>query len=260
MDQSHKGFAGLPFNNLIAREDAAKKGRLKNVNKAEAQHELAPEMGQKTRGASAGASPSTSGAESRAPRHGGARRRSLINPSSTVLYVYLCAKMHFCIQHNRNRCGRFNINAVANVVPPMPAPPCFGLYSAFVCVCCGHYSELHSQFAWVCEGGVFLRPRLCVCVCLPVCPPPAAWQFAVFIFLGHFRFCRTGCPLCVLFERPLQRGTCGKARPEHGEIVQECGGHLAVLTSVLPILQECVEIAPTYLSDYGQLLNHRRSL
>lgn len=62
MDQSHKGFAGQPFNNLIAREDAAKKGRLKNdVNKAEAQHELAPEMGQKTRGASAGASPSTGG-------------------------------------------------------------------------------------------------------------------------------------------------------------------------------------------------------
>jgi len=100
-------------------------------------------------------------------------RRRFSRPSSPVLYVYLCAKMHFCIQHNRNRCGRFNINAVTNGgAPPFAAPvfPCVP-----VCVCCGHYSELRSHFPCGCGPVcVFMAP--CVSALL------SARQFACFLF------------------------------------------------------------------------------
>lgn len=67
-------------------------------------HQLAPEAGRKGQRCL----PSTQS------RSGAENRLWFTHPSSPVLHVYLCAKMHFCIQHNRNRCGRFNINAVTN--------------------------------------------------------------------------------------------------------------------------------------------------
>lgn len=91
--------------------------------------------------------------------------------------MFICARkciFAYNIQHNRNRCGRFNINAVTNGGPPFPV-------CVSVCVR-GHYSELRLP---VC---VFLWS----CICPPVCAP----SLPVF-FLGHFRFC-WACLLSIM--------------------------------------------------------------
>lgn len=134
-------------------------------------HQLAPEAGRKGQRCL----PSTQS------RSGAENRLWFTRPSSPVLHVYLCAKMHFCIQHNRNRCGRFNINAVTNGRHPS--------FSALVC--CGHYSELRSHFPCGCGSQ-------CVFLWLRMCLPPPSVRFNFSLVISVFCWCR--CPLCILFS------------------------------------------------------------
>jgi len=78
------------------------------------------------------------------------------------------------MKQNRNRCGRFNINAVTNDAPnpwvPLFASVCV---CGFLCVCvhCGHYNEIRLQFkrhAYFLWPYTYLEPRLLVHVLLVV--------------------------------------------------------------------------------------------
>lgn len=128
-----------------------------------------------------------------------ARSRSSLSLS---LSVYLCAKMHFCMQHNRNRCGRFNINAVTN---DAAKPLCqLSLHAICVsacvcmrvCVCvhCGHYNEIRLQF----KRSTFYdhSPCCCYCCCCRHCFCSVPLLLLFFCF-GHFRFC------CGHYKRAL---------------------------------------------------------